>query len=84
MRQSITTKYIGPTNFRGSRVKATASGGSTITLGWDDALNSDANHIAAANALMQKLGWDANNRLIGGDAPKGCVFVLVEKPRSKK
>src|SRR6185437_14816907 len=55
--QSIETKYVGPTNSRGSRVKATASGGFTLTIEWDDALNTDENHSAAARALINKLGW---------------------------
>lgn len=54
--QAITTKYIGPTNVRGSRIKATAQAGS-ITLNWDHSLNPDQNHCAAAKALANKLGW---------------------------
>jgi len=54
--QAITTKYLGPTNTRGSRVKATCQAGS-VTIEWDDALNSDQNHNAAATALIEKWGW---------------------------
>jgi hypothetical protein len=54
--QAIQTRYIGPSNVRGSRVKAFAQAGS-ITLEWDSALNSDENHRAAAEALCEKLGW---------------------------
>lgn len=54
--QAIQTKFMGPTNTRGSRIKATAAAGS-ITLGWDHALNSEQNHVAAARALCQKFGW---------------------------
>lgn len=50
----ITTKYIGPTNFRGSRVKATSASAS-ITLPWDPALNPSDNHDRAARALAEKL-----------------------------
>lgn len=38
MRQAITTKYIGPTKHRGSRVVARAQAGE-VTLAWDDALD---------------------------------------------
>lgn len=55
-RQAIVTKFIGPTNYKGSRVKATADAGS-ITLHWDDALNSEDNHERAALALVLKFGW---------------------------
>jgi hypothetical protein len=72
--QAITTKYFGAGNVRGSRVKATCQAGS-ITLGWDHAVNADANHTAAAQALATKLGW--HGRWIGGGLPagNGCVFV---------
>ena len=51
--QAITTKYIGPTNCNGSRVKAECERGQ-ITIGWDDALNSEENHVAACKALRLK------------------------------
>lgn len=57
--QAIVTKYLGPTNYRGSRVKATCQAGSLI-LPWDDALDVEANHDMAASALRTKLGWDLN------------------------
>lgn len=68
MRQAIVTKYLGPTNFRGSRVKATCDAGS-ITLGWDHSLNSEDNHTRAAQALADKLGWKGT--MIGGGLPAG-------------
>lgn len=56
MRQAIETKFLGPTDKRGSRVKATADAGSII-LDWDHRLNAAQNHCAAARALAQKLDW---------------------------
>lgn len=50
---AITTKYIGPTNYRPSRVKAKAHYGS-VTISWDHALNTDENHEQAARALIAK------------------------------
>jgi len=61
--QAIRTVYLGPTNVRGSRVKASAAAGS-ITMDWVDAMNSGANHQIAAWALAAKLGW--KGRWIGG------------------
>jgi hypothetical protein len=82
--QSIETKYIGPSNVRGSRVKATASGGVSLTLSWDDALNVEENHNAAARALITKLGWfrgvEAGDRYgdwFSGDTKTGCVYVCA-------
>jgi hypothetical protein len=73
MRQSIATKYHGPTNTRGSRCKATSSSGLSLTVEWDDQLNSDDNHLAAAKALALKLGWRGS--WVAGCTPTGCVFV---------
>lgn len=54
--QAITTKYLGPTNNRGARVKAKCQAGS-VTIAWDHSKDSDENHDAAAKALAVKLGW---------------------------
>jgi len=51
--QAIQTKYICPTNTRGSRVKAWCERGS-ITLPWPDELSGDACHIWAADRLVAK------------------------------
>lgn len=66
MRQAIITKYFGPTNSRGARIKATCQAGS-ITVPWDFSLGVDANHDAAAEALATKLDW--KGLWIGGGMP---------------
>lgn len=78
MRQSIATKYLGPTDARGSRVKATSSSGLSVTRPWDDALSIDENHAKAAIALCVKLTW--KGRLAVGAAYKGDgnVYVFVD------
>jgi hypothetical protein len=58
--QAIVTKYLGATNYRSARVKATCQGGSN-TLVWDDALDVDGNHDKAAFFLARKLGWVDNH-----------------------
>ena len=79
MTQAITTKYLGPTNYRGSRIKAQAQAG-TITISWDDALNSEENHTAAAKALMTKFQWDKHSEIAGsGELPDGCGTCFVMK-----
>jgi hypothetical protein len=75
-RQAITTYYISPTNFKGSRVKATCEAGS-VTLHWDDALNQTDNHAAAASALIHKLSWNSNPWQMAGIRGRGFVFVQV-------
>jgi hypothetical protein len=63
MYQAITTRYLGPSNVRGARVKAFAEAGS-LTFSWDHALNSEENHCKAARAFAEKYGWKA--RYVGG------------------
>jgi hypothetical protein len=54
--QAIQTKYLGHTETRPDRIKATASAGS-ITVAWEWALNTEANHLAAARALQARFNW---------------------------
>jgi hypothetical protein len=80
MAQAILTKYIGPTDSRCAKVKAKAQAGSLI-VAWDDALDVDQNHDAAANKLAESLGWLENRKLIGGGLPDGTgnAYILVSK-----
>lgn len=55
--QAIITRYLGATNTRGSRIKASARAGS-ITLGWDDSMSPEANHKRAALALASRFKWN--------------------------
>ena len=54
--QAITTRYLGPTDYKGSRIKA-RSAGASLTVHYDDALNTEDNHREAAEALIAKLDW---------------------------
>jgi len=76
MRQAIITKYLGPTNFRGARVKATAEAGS-VTVSWDYELDPPANHAVAAKMLAEKYGWPGTWH--GGATAPGYVFVTEER-----
>ena len=59
--QSITVKYLGPTNTKGSRFKATHAGGaSSVTRPYDYALSAAENEWQAAKALILELGWHEN------------------------
>ena len=87
--QAIVTKYSGPTNHRGARIKATAhtGQGGSITVPWDYALDDSANHRGAAIALADKLlkqtfDWTERFDLSeGGSLPAGAgeCFVLTRK-----
>ena len=78
--QAITTKFIGPTNTRGSRIKASAYAG-TITVAYDHSLNNDENHCVAAVALCEKIGWIGADALISACLPKGG-YVFVFSPNA--
>ena len=56
---AIQTKYLCPTNTRGSRIKAECQAKS-IVVEWDYSLNIEDNHIAAAKKLCEKLGWNCS------------------------
>ena len=51
---AIHTKYLGPTNTRGSRVTATCWK-TKITVAWDYSKNVLGNHEAAVASLVEKL-----------------------------
>lgn len=67
---AITTKYLCPTNTRGSRIIAKAAAGS-LTVGYDHALNLEDNHKAAAQAFVDKKGWSHCGDLVTGQAHNG-------------
>ncbi|MGZ8888002.1 MAG: hypothetical protein ACXW1D_00420 [Halobacteriota archaeon] len=83
--QAIHTKYFGPTNSKGSRIKATCDAGS-VTIPYPHELSGMDCYKAAADALVKKLGWtDAYyGELVGGGLPNngGYVFVFVQ-PKQK-
>jgi hypothetical protein len=72
--QAIVVKYLGPTNFRGSRYKAVAQAGS-LTLGGDMRYGSDENARRAADALIAKLGWRYGEWLEGTLPDGSYVYV---------
>lgn len=75
--QSITTKFIGPSNTRGARIKAACAAGS-VTIGYPYELDRDAAHWEAAKALIVKLGWNNGsygNWYRGGLFNGDTVFV---------
>lgn len=72
--QYIQTKYLSPTNTKGSRVKAwTSYGKQSLTISWDYSLSGDENHAKAAMKLAEELGWFGT--YVCGGSNDGCVFV---------
>ena len=75
MYQAITTKFLGPTNYRGSRIKANCVAGA-ITEQRNYEIDYTADHIAVAKQLATQLGW-AGNWYGGCHSADGFVFVNV-------
>ena len=80
MRQAIVTKYFGPTNTKGSRIKVKAYAGSKF-YEWDHSVGIELNHLRAATKFADKMGWLKKNDIVGGSMPKSgsYCFVLVNK-----
>jgi hypothetical protein len=75
--QAIETKYLGATNAKGGRIKATAWAGS-ITLPYDYALDAQENHEKAATMLRRKLNWGGKYAQGANVKGNGYYFVNVE------
>jgi len=73
-RQAIETRYLSPTNHRGSRIVATSASGHRLVQDWDHALNIENNHYAAAKALQAKLDWEPI--VAGGSTKAGFVWLV--------
>ena len=79
--QAIETRYLGPTNTRGSRIVATTHSAVSrypvrLTVPFDHTLSTEAGHRKAAEALKAKLGW--KGRMVGGGTRTGYCFVFVD------
>jgi hypothetical protein len=78
--QAIVTKFLGPTNHRGARIKAKCQAGA-ITVPYDHAVHEP--HDVAAIALRAKLGWDDGrfSKMARGSLPDGTgnCYVFVDK-----
>lgn len=73
--QAIETRYCGPTETKGSRIRASCEGGS-LYVSYDNALDPEENHYAAVKKLCAKLGRDAA-RFFGGSLDSGKYMAWV-------
>jgi hypothetical protein len=90
--QAIITKFFGPTDCRGARIKAQCCGGQ-VTVPYDYALDSYDNHRETALKLAVKLEWlseQEHHRMVGGSLPSGAgyafviTFVPEERPQRRR
>jgi len=75
--QTIETRRIGQTNTRGTRYKATASGGYAVTISEPIEARSELDcHQAAATALVRQLKW--GNYIHVGAAKEGEIWACAK------
>jgi hypothetical protein len=78
--RAIECKYIGPTNFRGSRISVKFSDGYGIRIvkNWDSSLSPDENYMEAAKEFIvrTKMGIAFPIELVGGSTRNGAIFVM--------
>jgi hypothetical protein len=81
MRQGITTKFFGPTNTKGSRIKAIArkrdkwGGEMSLIEPRNYGLETPDDHARVAKLLAAKLGWSGLYICGGKPADDGYMFV---------
>ena len=88
-RQAIVTRYIGPTNTKPSRIKATCDRGS-ITISYPYDVSGADCHAVAVRALLAKFAkedgtdrsWPAFDRWVCGGMPQSSkdAYVWAQLP----
>lgn len=81
----IITRYLGPTDQRGSRVVATHRRDSSRStchpwrkcLSWDHALSAEENHQAAAQALLDSWPYDTKLEIVGRGHDADAYYWLT-------
>ena len=82
---AIQTKFIGPTDHRPDRIKATAmesySDGrrKSVTITYDYGIPIATQHRQAAEALLPLLNIGEDVELIEGGCQRGYVYIPVSK-----
>lgn len=72
---AILTRYLPPTNYRGSRVAVRSGNGHRMIVSWDHELDVSGNHRAAALALCRKMGWTGD--LASGGTENGAAHCFI-------
>ena len=60
----IQTKYLGPTDTKGSRIKATDGQGNSLTMPVNTAEDYGKNHDRVAQTFARRAGWHLNCRVM--------------------
>jgi hypothetical protein len=75
---AIQTKYLGPTNTRGARIKAWTDSGFSASISYPHEFSHELCHFQAVKALItkHKLDWNLNEMRYGG-TDNGYVFCFA-------
>ncbi len=75
---AIQTKYLGPTNTRGARIKAWTDSGFSASISYPHEVSHELCHFQAVKALIakHKLDWNLNDMRYGG-TDNGYVFCFA-------
>lgn len=81
---AIETRYLGPTDTRGSRIVASIDGHldaqgrpSRVTIPYPHELDSADAHMAAALELADRMTWAGTVELYGAATRTGYTFALL-------
>ena len=76
--KAILIKYLQATDYRGSRMKATAEGAKPFTTGYDHSLDIEQNATRSAMILMVQEGWDKHAIINGvGSLPQADTWAVT-------
>ena len=76
----IETRYCGPTNYKGSRIRCSRPDDPRYRVryyDWDCALDVRENHERACVEYMRYMDW--HGRMVGCYTKRGYVFAFVKK-----
>ncbi len=75
---AIHTKYLGPTNSRGGRIKAYTADGRSATISYPHELDGERAHFKAARAFMERhfSYYSRADRMVYGDSADGRGYVF--------
>ena len=74
--QAICTKYIGPSNTRGARIKAYSESGLSVTVPYNHAMSGQAVHFAAViEFCAQNPVWGPAGLYRAGAIKSGYAWV---------
>lgn len=75
----FTTRFLGPTTYKGARIRVTSPSGRTKIVAWDHALNPHSNHASAVAAFVAEIQEVSAEdvTLYGGWTKSGYAFAAT-------